>query len=197
MQHVVQLALLTGSLLSGLGCHSAALTMSQWSLAPNEHLPSGIPLAPISREQAANYALRDQQAREAVQKRDVAAGINAEARTAEDALKATSERLTVGLTPVEVIALLGKPETIQAFATIDGFRQRTAIPLEAQATAKGETFYTYFPFQAARGDDRNGLSWQVLTLQFDEQRRVVKWAWETPIAWRPSMKFPSAPLVAR
>ena len=166
-------------------------------LVPTEHLSSGIPPTLITREQATAYAMRGQQAREAVQKRDVAAGINVEARAAEDALKAASTRLSVGLTPAQVIALLGQPESVQAFVTIEGFRQRDVIPLAAQATAKGETFFGYFPFQAARGDDRNGLSWQVLTVQFDEQRRVVKWAWETPIAWRPSMKFPSAPLVTR
>ncbi len=161
-------------------------------LIPNEHLSSGIPLAPVSRELAADLAMRDKQAREAVQKRDLAAGFNADARAAEDALKAASTRLAAGMTPAAVIALLGQPGTVQAFATIGGFRQRTVIPLAIQATANGETYYTYSPFRAVLGDDRHGLSWQVLTVQFDANHQVAKWAWETPIAWRPSMKFTTA-----
>jgi hypothetical protein len=109
-------------------------------------------------------------------RKDVAAGINEEARSKEERLRISTQELQAGTTPDQVIQILGSPDRTQVLITNGNTLSLTV----GKATSGMEMYWSYWPRVGVPFDGRYGQGYKVLYLYFNDDHRLEKWLWQQP-----------------
>lgn len=157
-------------------------------LVSNESLTYGWLSTDIPRGQSEVALEAKRQTLENAIAQDLAAGINAQVREREAHLRKLAEELQIGMTPEQVIQILGSPDSVKAQIVAPTEFGLQPIALADRPRAGRATYYSYSPIAGVPFDARHGLGFQALQLRFDTQTRLEKWCFETPLALKRTLR---------
>lgn len=109
---------------------------------------------------------------------DAKAGINQEIRALENKLKASAKALRRGMTPYEVIQIMGTPHVLTA-RTVEGLNQygEQAIEVKDLAGREAGCYLAYTPYPSFSRSRRNWGPYQSLEMTFDAEGKLWDFAW--------------------
>ena len=112
--------------------------------------------------------------------KDMADGINSEAREKQARLRSLCSSLKRGQTLSEVMAILGTPDVLQTLSTENDAVVVRQVAMAELLSQRTRTVASYWPRVGVPFDGRNGQGYEVLWVVMDDAHLVESWLWQQP-----------------